>query len=100
MLNNATQAVVKNGKETKYGEFPWHAGIYELDPTTGSYEQICGGTLISHKVVVSAAHCFEKEIKNRKVDPKELTTLKVALGKYHRTLNSSKDVLAQIVDVS
>lgn len=33
-------------------EVPWHVGIYK------SREYQCGGTIISSKVVVSAAHCF------------------------------------------
>ncbi|XP_034239851.1 uncharacterized protein LOC117644454 isoform X2 [Thrips palmi] len=36
-------------------DFPWHVIIFDL---TQDMKQICGGTLISAKFVVSAAHCF------------------------------------------
>lgn len=46
------QALVIKGYTANQGEFPWHAGIYHrLNETV--LEQVCGGTLISEKVVIS-----------------------------------------------
>lgn len=95
------QPNIFNGKQTEFGDFSWHAGIYEYSTKLGTFEQSCGGTLISHKVVISAAHCFEiVDKENRKIYLKDLSTIKIALGKFHRTLNSSDDPLAEIIDVS
>lgn len=100
-ISDLAQPAVSNGNVTEFGEFPWHTGIYEYNTTSGGYEQICGGTLISPKVVISAAHCFSIEAKqSRKIFIKELSTIKVGLGKYYRSLNATNDILAQIEDVS
>ncbi|XP_077290816.1 uncharacterized protein LOC143914464 isoform X2 [Arctopsyche grandis] len=36
---------------------PWHVGVYQLNKNQ-VYEQMCGGTIVSRKYVISAAHCF------------------------------------------
>ncbi|KAI8426712.1 hypothetical protein MSG28_014418 [Choristoneura fumiferana] len=45
------QPLVFNGTRTKRGELPWHAGVY--DKTFTPFMQICGGSLISTRVVIS-----------------------------------------------
>ncbi|XP_063371643.1 modular serine protease-like [Cydia amplana] len=40
-------------------EVPWHASVY--DKTVTPYRQLCGGTLVSATVVISAAHCFWRD---------------------------------------
>lgn len=42
---------MNNGKLAEIGRFPFHAAIYRSD----AYK--CGGSLLSPKVVVTAAHC-------------------------------------------
>lgn len=39
------------------GSWPWLAAVYVNNLTTLAYQ--CGGTLISKRVVISAAHCFQ-----------------------------------------
>lgn len=69
--------------------------------TLGYYDLFCGGTLISHKVVITAAQCFKTTDSYRsRIYTKKISILKVALGKYHRNINDPQDDLAQIVDVS
>ena len=72
-------------------EVPWHVGIYEKDI------QICGGTIISERVVISAAHCF-----SQKIDGKhdiDYNNFKVAAGKIVRGLYENETQKTQIRDV-
>ncbi|TMW47330.1 hypothetical protein DOY81_007593 [Sarcophaga bullata] len=39
------------------GSWPWLAAVYVNNLTTLAYQ--CGGTLISSRVIISAAHCFQ-----------------------------------------
>lgn len=50
------------GEETQRGDWPWIVAIY-LNKATGlSFN--CGGTLISAKIVITAAHCLNTPSKN------------------------------------
>ena len=58
---------VVRGKNTLPGEVPWNVEIYDHH----NVYQGCGGTLISASKILSAAHCFLKELKkspNRNTD--------------------------------
>ena len=79
------------GKILNVTEAPWHVGIYQ------NGEQICGGTIVSERVVISAAHCFSREINfAHTFDVKDF---QVAAGKYKRSLNAGETLEKQIRDV-
>lgn len=44
------------GLETGFGEFPWQAQIV----SSADQSPLCGGAILSEKVVVTAAHCINK----------------------------------------
>lgn len=67
--------LVFGGEETKRGDWPWMVAIYLNKPTGLSFN--CGGSLISSKVVISAAHCINTSTKNYK--PNEVL---LWLGRY------------------
>ncbi|XP_068625766.1 uncharacterized protein [Battus philenor] len=73
--------LVLGGEVAKFGDVPWHAGIYYKNKINGTHDQICGGSLISNSVVVSAAHCFWDEKRKRLHDVKNYA---VAVGKLYR----------------
>ncbi|XP_075989031.1 modular serine protease-like [Anticarsia gemmatalis] len=87
------EQLVVGGKLAKRGELPWHVGIYRK--TTNPYMQICGGSLVSNKVVISAAHCFWNDVS--KALP--ASAFAVAIGKLYRPWNNDRDVDAQKSDV-
>ncbi|XP_034246691.1 polyserase-2-like [Thrips palmi] len=75
-------AFVRNGQNVSSAvEFPWHVVVYNKTETAP--EQICGGSLVSPKFFVSAAHCFEDE--NGQLRPP--TAFVSAVGKRFRDLN-------------
>lgn len=88
-----TQFVI-NGINAKRGELPWHAGVYSKQYKP--YMQICGGTLVSNTLVVSAAHCFWSN-DNR---PMPANLFAVALGKLYRPWNDMRDIDAQKSNVN
>ncbi|XP_018328074.1 serine proteinase stubble isoform X6 [Agrilus planipennis] len=75
--------LITYGKETSEGQWPWHTALYRSKGTDLQY--ICGGTLISRRHVLTAAHCVTKLQTNKAINPE---LLQVYLGKYSlRKLN-------------
>ncbi|KAJ1526378.1 hypothetical protein ONE63_009524 [Megalurothrips usitatus] len=72
--------LVAHGQVANVGDFPWFAGIFR-DDGGNNYQHICGGSLISTEIVVSAAHCFYDETTLR---IKDKSQFKVSVGKYQR----------------
>ncbi|XP_012281729.1 modular serine protease [Orussus abietinus] len=77
--------MVIHGFNAKLGIFPWHVGVYHWKGDF--YEQICAGSLISHDLVVSAAHCFYDEATDTVQDPSNFA---VAAGKHFRDWDASE----------
>ncbi|CAG4958052.1 unnamed protein product [Colias eurytheme] len=85
--------LVIDGWAAKRGELPWHTGIYSKRTTP--YKQICGGSLVSSTLVISAAHCFWDDLTKKQPAQKYA----IAIGKLYRPWDEPKDVDAQKSDV-
>ena len=55
------QSRIVGGERAKPAEFPWQVGII-YTTSYGRSGIFCGGSLIDPKWVVSAAHCFQREV--------------------------------------
>ena len=62
---------VVGGTTTKAGEWPWAAKLIYKDPLT-----VCGGTLVSRRHVVTAAHCVQGKVER----PVEVVLGQVTVG--------------------
>ncbi|XP_038221558.1 modular serine protease-like isoform X2 [Zerene cesonia] len=83
--------LILGGQVVERGEVSWHAGIYwkNISPAGTAHEQICGGSLISDSVVLSAAHCFW----NPQHGQLPSWQYALAVGKLHRAWDHPADAL-------
>uniref|UniRef100_A0A336MIR4 CSON002307 protein n=1 Tax=Culicoides sonorensis TaxID=179676 RepID=A0A336MIR4_CULSO len=69
------------GDETQINQVPYHAALYRRTEKDGQTRVFlkCSCTIISNRVIVTAAHCFHK--KTTRLD---MSTFFVVAGKFHR----------------
>ncbi|KAF5283195.1 hypothetical protein FQA39_LY17387 [Lamprigera yunnana] len=70
--------LITYGQSTTEGEWPWHAALYRYKGANMQY--LCGGSLISRKHVITAAHCVTKSKTNLTVNQELLL---IYLGKHN-----------------
>jgi hypothetical protein len=70
---------VLNGKASVYGAWPWLASIYIKDYLSDDFKLSCGGTLVSDRWIITAAHC----VYHYHLDKKRII---VKVGDYYRHL--------------
>ncbi|XP_050557909.1 trypsin-like [Spodoptera frugiperda] len=66
---------IVGGTETPYGAFPWQVEIQMLDVDKLTFEHHCGGAVIAERLVLSAAHCFDKQ-------PLNLEHIRLVVGEH------------------
>ncbi|CAG7732325.1 unnamed protein product [Allacma fusca] len=93
--------LIIQGRTAAPYDWPWHVALYNEDPpNSGTFNYYCGGTLISLRAVLTAAHCATTTgTSNKRTD-----RIIVIPGKYHRSFdkNDDKDRYAQrrrVVDI-
>lgn len=59
---------------------PWLVGVFE------DFKYICAGTIITDRLVISSAQCFQ-EVAGSEVNLKNLSSLAIVAGKFKRQLN-------------
>ena len=50
---------IVGGQNAMIGQFPWIAQISVKKQANSNFEFICGGSLITENIMVTAAHCFK-----------------------------------------
>ncbi|XP_045458027.1 trypsin-like [Melitaea cinxia] len=66
---------IVGGSEAPYGAFPWQVEIQMLDADKLTFEHHCGGAVIAERLVLSAAHCFDKQ-------PLQLDHIRLLVGEH------------------
>ena len=51
-------ARIYNGRDAKDGQYPWYIFLKIVDKKCPDGGCVCGGSLISKKHILTAAHCF------------------------------------------
>lgn len=64
------------------GMWPWQAGLYRIDKTTGREHFLCGAALIDRQWIITTAHCFmytssDDHIRKFLILPPEMYKIKV-----------------------
>ncbi|XP_070505116.1 uncharacterized protein [Chironomus tepperi] len=49
---------IMRGTAVPRGKYPWNVALYSIDNVSNKKEYICGGSIVSNKTIVTAAHCF------------------------------------------
>uniref|UniRef100_A0A1L8DQJ0 Putative trypsin-like serine protease n=2 Tax=Nyssomyia neivai TaxID=330878 RepID=A0A1L8DQJ0_9DIPT len=88
-LTNIYVPLVLEGQTIERGQWPWLVSVYSYSNLRLGFR--CGATLISNKLVVTAAHCFF-DVYNRQVKPEDVL---IILGQYN--LKRPQDQGTQIV---
>lgn len=73
---------IVGGQTTDVARVPWHVGIYSDLSNPARLQQICGGTILTNRLVVSAAHCFWHKTDGR---INAASHYRVATGKTRRS---------------
>ncbi|XP_021708893.1 serine protease gd [Aedes aegypti] len=76
-VNRAVPLMFK-GTKSRRGEWPWLSALYYKNNDLGSLQFRCGATLISDKVLLTAAHCLMNGKNHLQADD-----ILVSLGRYN-----------------
>lgn len=81
-------AKISGAIEAQLAQVPWHVSIYkQIDPDL-PFVPLCGGTILTARVVISATHCFWDE-KNGDLD--KSPEYRVKAGKYYREYDDDNE---------
>eukprot|EP00102_Acyrthosiphon_pisum_P024308 XP_016661518.1 PREDICTED: uncharacterized protein LOC100574425 isoform X2 [Acyrthosiphon pisum] len=92
-------ALIDNGDKALVGTAPWNVGIYQLNKTDYNYDMICGGSIISQNLIISAAHCFWQNAMLSKNISVTDGLYKIAVGKYDRNFTIIDSEFTQIKNI-
>ncbi|XP_074029369.1 uncharacterized protein isoform X1 [Leptinotarsa decemlineata] len=91
---NDTLTLSWGASDAKESEYPWVVAIYQKNGI--NYTNVCGGTLISRRVVITAAHCVSNDY--GQTSPVE--NYEVAAGKYYNKHGDCRDKEAQYMKIA
>lgn len=88
---------IVGGAKTNITKVPWHVAIYNDIHEPGKFTQMCGGTILGAKVVISAAHCFWDSENNGFVHESHFA---IGAGKVYRDYYAREPLKSQMIRVA
>lgn len=89
-----SQALIVGGSDVEISDVPWQAAIYKSREKLTKL--LCGGSILSSKVIISASHCFYDD--NTRIWTSK-NVIKVVVGKYFRNFTAEESHQTQIFSV-
>ncbi|CAH2015457.1 unnamed protein product [Acanthoscelides obtectus] len=93
-INDDTVPLIYGGRVPTEIEYPWVATLYRK--LGDIYLNVCGGTIISKRIILTAAHCATDEDGNVLA----VNKYKVGVGKLYNKYQDEKDTKAQYLNIS
>ncbi|XP_018569610.1 uncharacterized protein LOC108909691 [Anoplophora glabripennis] len=94
IIEKSTIQLVVGGTIKEQREYPWVIALFQK--LGNEFSNICGATLVSQRVVITAAHCVTNDFGD-KLRPEEFT---VGAGKYYNKFRDPRDVRVQYSEVA
>ncbi|KAK9884599.1 hypothetical protein WA026_007439 [Henosepilachna vigintioctopunctata] len=91
--NVKIKELIIGGEIVKRGSYPWTVALYRKKDE--SFVHVCGASLISQRVIVTAAHC----VTNREGKKYSEDIYRVAAGKYYRAYEDKRDTDAEFSEI-
>uniref|UniRef100_A0A0A9YRL3 Peptidase S1 domain-containing protein n=1 Tax=Lygus hesperus TaxID=30085 RepID=A0A0A9YRL3_LYGHE len=83
---------IANGETARIGDHPWAISLYRKEKEN-NYKAVCGGTIISYNLVLSAAHCLYDDETGELVPA---SRFEVAMGKLNISWDSQEPTQQKI----
>ena len=94
-LTAKAQALIIGGdSSTGISDVPWQTAIYK--ESKKATKLICGGSILTKKVIISAAHCFFNDADSTWINK---TRIKIIVGKYFRNYTAEENLPIQHFEV-
>nr|XP_019933100.2 polyserase-2-like [Aedes albopictus] len=74
------EGLIKNGFQSRPGEWPWHVALFHRTPSGDDFDYQCGGTLVHKFLVLTAAHCVTLHSSRK---PKPRGDILVKVGRFN-----------------
>ncbi|PCH62604.1 MAG: hypothetical protein COC19_02530, partial [SAR86 cluster bacterium] len=82
-----TQTPIVGGETAAEGDWPWMAGVLNVDEINNYDAQFCGASVIHQRWVLTAAHCFYSD---EGVQNTFANNISILLGAYDLSLNDGQ----------